>query len=117
MKHNRSVNFSQSAGVKPLPFWNGETARSGYDWLAIFGWTDHRNVTQMVEQRVDHVCHRFKFCRSNEADFVTALFYGSKQKLKSRAKHCATQMPGDVRSTHPVPAHFRDKWERDVVAV
>ena len=61
--------------------------------------------------------YRFKSYRRNEADFVTALFYGSKQKLKSRAKHCATQMPGDVRSTHPVPAHFRDKWERDVMAV
>ena len=65
--------------------------------------------SSVAEQRVDHVCHRFKSCRSDEADFVTALFYGSKQKLKSRAKHCATQMPGDVRSTHPVPAHFRDK--------
>ena len=63
MKYDRSVNFSQSAGVKPLPFWNGETARSGYDWLAIFGWTDHRNVTQLV--RVYRLRRRFCNVGSN----------------------------------------------------
>ena len=32
------------------------------------------------------------------------------------ARRCAVRIPsGDVRLIHPVPAHFRDKWECDVM--